>query len=157
MLGACTLVVFLGIIWSATKSKAQEKKIRVWVCPGNRGAASVAQGVEAKLNSTLRFDTVRDTYATDFILFVNCLSVQDNSSSLKSGWVCSSVAQVVAGDLIAVPYDEADNLVVGTQDYAATTIFERFVSHTSDSELRESQNNFRKKLLLYCKTGGCAQ
>ena len=153
---ACAGLGLLGAFVPAIKSEPQGQKIRVWVCPGNADASMIAQGVEAKLNGTQRFETVRDTYATDLILYINCLNVQDNANKLKDQWTCSSGAQIVAGDVIAVPYDDADNLVVGTPDYIATAMFERAASHAGDSELRKARENFRKRLSLYCKTFSCS-
>jgi predicted secreted protein len=69
---------------------------------------------------------------------------------LSNQWVCSSIAQVVVGNIVAVPYDEADNLVVGTPEYAATAIFEKTVSR-SDRELQKARDLFRKKVSLYRK------
>ncbi len=157
LLFAVSSAVALGVIWPIVKSKAQDKKVRVWVYPGNSDARGVAQGVEAKFNSTLRFETVKDTYNTDMVVFVNCMSVEDNTNTLRNQWVCSSIAQVVVGDIVAVPYDEADDLVVGTPEYAATAIFERTVSRSSDRELQKARDLFRKKVSLYCKMFACVE
>jgi len=149
--------VALGIIWPIVKGEAQDKRVLVWVCPGNSDARGVAQGIEAKFNSTLRFETVKDTYNTDIVVFVNCMSVENNTNTLRNQWVCSSIAQVVVGDIVAIPYDEADNLVVGTPEYAATAIFEKTVSRSSDGELQKVRDRFRKKVSLYCKMLNCAE
>jgi len=139
------------------ESKAQDKRVRVWVCPGNNDATSVAQGVEAKFNSTQRFETVKDTYNTDLVVFVNCMTAEDNTNTLRNQWVCSSVAQVVVGDIVAIPYDQADNLVIGTPEYAATGIFERVASRSSDGEIQKVRELFRKRVSLYCKIFACSQ
>ena len=157
LLFAVCAALAMGAIWPIVKGEAQDSKVRVWVCPGNSDARNVAQGVEAKFNSTLRFETVRDTYDTDMVVFVNCISVEDNTNTLRNQWVCSSIAQVVVGNIVAVPYDEADNLVVGTPEYVATAIFERTVSRLSDKELQKARDLFRKKASLYCRMFGCVE
>lgn len=154
LLGVCTAFAVLGAIWPVVR--AQDKKVRVWVCPGNSDAAAVAEGVEARLNSTVRFETVKDTYKTDIVLFVNCMSVEETPhNKLGNQLVCSSAAQVVVADIVSVPYDEADDLVVGTPDYAASMIFERAVSHSSDGGLQKARDNFLKKISLYCRMVAC--
>lgn len=152
---ATSIVFVISAFWAFANVEAQGKKVRVWVCPGNNDAAVVARSVEAKLNSTLRFETVRDTYSTDMVVFINCMSIEGNT--LKNEWVCSSTAQVVAGDIVAIPYDEADNLVLGGPDYIAAAIFERTVSRSSDGDLENARGAFRRKVLSYCKAFICTE
>jgi len=93
---------------------------------------------------------------TDLIVLVGCLSLQDNSHALKDQWACSSEVQFVSGDLFAVPYDKANNLVVGSPEYIAKSIFEKVVSRTGDADLKEKRDFFHSEIQVYCKLFNCS-
>lgn len=156
LFGVLTVTAMSAAFWLHGSAKPQNQKVRVWVFPANGKPGSITQSVEAKFNSTMRYETV-DTMQTDLILLVGCLTVQDNTNSLRDQWACASTLQVVAGDLVAVPHDAGNNLVIGSPEFVARGIFERVVSHSGDKELQAKRDFFRKEIYVYCKRFNCAE
>jgi hypothetical protein len=150
------LVTLIVILVAASHARPQNQKIRVCVFTANDDANSVAQSIEAKFNGTLRYETVSDTMKTDLIVFVGCLKLLDNLHSLNDDWVCSSTVQFVSGDLVAVPYDKANSLVIGQPEYVAKSIFERVVSRTGDADLKAKRDFFHSEIQVYCKFFNCS-
>ncbi len=157
LLGVLILTVMSATFWPHATAKSQDRKVRVWVFRANDEAGSIAQSVEARFNGTMRYETVKDTMQTDLILIVGCLTAQDNTNGLKDQWVCSSTLQVVVGDLVAVPHDVGNNLVIGSPAFVAQSIFEKAVSKSGDSELQAKRDFFRKETYVYCKRFNCSE
>jgi hypothetical protein len=157
MLGVFTVTIMSGVFWLRATAKPQDRKVRVWVFLANDEASSIAQSLDAKFNSTMRYETVKGTMQTDLILLVGCLTVQDNTNSLRDQWVCSSTLQVVAGDLVAVPHDAGNNLVIGSPEFVARSIYEKAVSHSGDRELQAKREFFGKEIYVYCKRFNCSE
>ena len=157
LFGALIMTTMSAAFWLHATAKPQDRKVRVWVLRANEEAGSIAQSVEAKFNSTMRYETVKDTMQTDLILNVACLTAQDNTNSLRDQWVCSSTLQVVVGDLVAVPHDVGNNLVIGSSAFVAQSIFEKAVSKSGDSELQAKRDFFRKETYVYCKRFNCSE
>ena len=157
LFGVLIVTAMSAGFWLHGTAKPQDRKVRVWVLRANDEAGSIAQSVEAKLNSTMRYDTVKDTMETDLILNVACLTAQDNTNSLRDQWVCSSTLQVVVGDLVAVPHDVGNSLVIGSPAFAAQSIFEKTVGHSGDRELQAKRDFFRKETFVYCKQFNCSE
>jgi hypothetical protein len=156
LFGVLTATAMSTAFWFHATAKPQDRKIRVWVFSANQEADSMVQSVEAKFNSTMRYQTV-DTMQTDLILLVGCIAVQDNTNSLRDQWVCSSTLQVVVGDLVTVPHDVGNNLVVGPPSFVAQSIFEKAVRHSGDGELQAKRDFFRKEAFVYCKRFNCSE
>jgi hypothetical protein len=159
LLEICAFIftVTSGVFWLHPSAKPQDRKVRVWVFLANAEAGAIVQSVEAKFNSTMRYETVRNTMQTDLILIVACLRAEDERNSLRDQWVCSSALQVVTGDLVAVPHDAGNNLVIGNPSFIAQGIFEKVVSHSGDRELQAKRDFFRKEICAYCKTFNCSE
>jgi len=157
LFGVLIVTVMSAALWLHATAKPQDRKVRVWVFRANDEAGSIVQSVEAKFNSTMRYETVKDTMQTDLIVLVACLTVQDNTNTLRDQWVCSSTLQVVVGDLIAVPHDAGNNLVIGSPAFVAEGIFEKAVSHSGDRELQAKRDLFRKATYVYCKRFNCSE
>jgi len=156
LFGVLTVTAVSAAFWLHANARPQDRKVRVWVFRANDQAGSIAQSIEAKFNSTMRYETVKDTMQTDLILLVGCLTVQDNINTLRDQWVCSSTLQVVAGDLVTVPHDTGNNLVIGSPEFVARGIFEKVVSHSGDRELQAKREFFGKEIYVYCKRFNCS-
>jgi len=155
------VVMILSVVttafWLYPIARSQDRKIRVWVFPANDDAGLIVQSIDAKLNSTMRYEVVKDTMQTDLILIVGCLRIQDSTNSLQDQWTCSSTLQVVAEDLVAVPHDAGNNLVIGSPSFVAQSIFEKAVSHSGDRELQSKRDFFRREIYAYCKRRNCSE
>jgi hypothetical protein len=156
LFGLVIVTAMSAAFWLHANARPQSRKVRVWVFRANDQAGSIAQSVEAKFNSTMRYETA-DTMQTDLILLLGCLTVQDNTNSLRDQWVCSSTLQVVAGELVAVPHDAGNNLVIGSPEFVAQSIFEKAVSHSGDRELQAKRDFFQKETYVYCKRFNCSE
>jgi hypothetical protein len=141
--------------WLHATPKPQDRKVRVWVFSGNDGADSIVQSIEAKFNSTMRYETVKDMQ-TDIIVLVGCFTDQDNAKALKNDWICASTVQVVVGDLVALPHDAGNDLVVGSSEFVAQRIFDKTVSKSGENELQARRAYFRKRIYVYCQRFNCS-
>jgi len=137
------------------KAEPQNEKIRVWVFAANDEAEGIVQSIKSRFNGTMRYETV-ESMNTDLIVLVGCLQPEDSAGSLKGQWVCSSTLQFVAGNLMAMPFDKGNNLVIGRSDYEAQAIFEKVVSHTGDGELQERRNFVHGEVTAYCHKFDCS-
>jgi len=76
---------------------------------------------------------------------------------LRDQWVCSSTLQVVAADIVTLPHDEGNNLVIGPPEYVAQSIFEKAVNHSGDRQLQAKRDFFRKEIYVFCKRFNCSE
>lgn len=116
---------------------------------------TLQESMKARLNSTGRYIITDTEAATDLLMEVNCL-VLENEGGVKNGIVCDSVVTYYPyrGSQVSTRLDNAGHMAVsGIREisFVIEKLLNHFMDGTTDSELAARKSFLRSSVQLLCQ------
>lgn len=116
---------------------------------------TLQESMKAKLNSTARYTITDSKEATELLIEVNCL-VLENQGEVKNGIVCASVVTYYPypGSQVSTRLDNAGHMVLSgirEASFVVEKLLNHFMDGTTDSDLIAQKKLLRTSLQLLCQ------
>ena len=116
---------------------------------------SLQESMKARLNSTERYVITDSEVATELLMEVSCL-VLENEGGVKNGIVCDSVVMYYPyrGFQVSTRLDNAGNMAVSgirESSFVIEKLMNHFMDGTTDSELAAQKKFIQSSVQLLCQ------